>query len=289
MIRGSIENLIKWLDLNEIETWEISASRSKQDNQKVFERKDDEPRDAGIARMREVLDLSDNTILYVTGRKKNQGGTTGLYMETWTNRHEQPVVNSQAIGAIPAVQQGVDQNTVNDMVNRAVMVAVEQEHNKWRLADLERREKELADAKKEFEKSQAGLIGTAIKMGGPWLQQIASAFAPRPAVAIGAVPSDYQQATQQPVIEPHADKQIKEADPESEVEQKVAAPESLDELTAEEQALNEALNRYAEFDPEYCQVLLKFINAVVSGRTINLMNGLVQLDYKTVKDNIMQL
>lgn len=267
MIRGDINNLIKWLDLNEIDTWTVSTSRSKQDNQIVFERKESEPRDASIARMIEVLNLSDNTILYIQGRLAGQKGYVGLYNETWCNKHED--TNAVPMGAVPA-PQSIDSHSVQEMINNAVATAVEHERMIWKQQDLERREKELKDELREFKKHEMSAIGTAIKMAGPFLQPIMQAFAPKTAnVAIGNVPetvADNPPATEIP---------------------DVTQPD--DELSADEIELNEALNRFAEFDPDYAKVLIKLINACTSGKEVSLMGGVVKLDYNTLKQYIMEL
>lgn len=293
MIRGGIDNVIKWLLNNDIEYWTISASRNKSDNQIVFAHgEDDGPRDADFERMKETLALCENNVLYLQGRKTGQKGYVGLYMETFVNKPEQE--RTAAIAGVPEARAGIDPDNVNDLINRAVENAIEKQQMEWQRQDLERREKELREQRREFEANQRTVWGQAVKMAGPFLQQVASAFVPRQGanVAIGTVPGEHTPILpQQP--QPQLVQQPEQQQPEQQPEQQQPEqqqPEPADAAGALEDELNEALNRYADFDPDdYATVLIKLCNAICSGQDIKLMGGMVTVGYDTFKQQILSL
>ena len=63
MIKPGTDNLIKWLDLNKIDTWDLSTTRDKTQNAMIFKSDPEQPREREQQRMVEQLALSENAVI----------------------------------------------------------------------------------------------------------------------------------------------------------------------------------------------------------------------------------
>ena len=258
MIKGDVHKLIDWLNLNDIDNWQIATSRNKQDNSLVFARDMNQPREQEINRMVQIMSLSENTLLYVMGKQTGHTSATGNFCETWQNVCEE---TKQAITGVTPTVAGFDQNSIQKMVNDAV----EKERLRWELDSLKQKQNDFENEKKEFARQQEGVIGTLVKTAYPYLRGIIGNSA---SVAVGSLPAEQVQ-----------EQNIPDAEDQEQGEQQ-------DEQA---QRLGQALLKYRQFDPDYIDVLCKLIDVATSGQPLTFMNGMVKLSYDQIKEQILSM
>ncbi|MEE1174178.1 MAG: hypothetical protein U0K53_01715 [Paludibacteraceae bacterium] len=257
MIKGDINNLVAWLNANNINYWCITAGGTAQSNNKIFESDIENNRDREIARMREVLSLSEHTCVYIAGRQ-NKNQQTGNYSETWCNKIEStPTINT--IGATPQYDEQYIQNKIDN--------AVRQERLNWLEKELEKREKDLAEEKKAFRQDKEGVFGILVEKAAPVLAQ----FFPRASVA-GIAQSETQAQTIRAVEAP--------ADclPQDTTQEDLFTEDESEQLYS-------MVAKFKEFDPDYLSILSKFISLATSGQGLNVMG--ISLSYDQVKKFIL--
>ncbi len=259
MIKQGVENLINWLNINNIQYWTISSSRGDNKNNFVFRMNKEIPREKEIERMREILDMSENSILYVQGYLDG-AGKTGNFAETWQNTNGQPVTQ---IGATP-------QSSPID-IDEKIRIAVEKVRLEYDRKDFENKMKDFKDEQKEFKAEKEGVIGLLVQKAAPVLNQ----FLQKKHLANVAGVED------EPIeVEPIRAKRVEEQEPNQNEEQ---APFSNDEA----ECLNALMIRYKAVDPDFIQLIEKFVEFAESGEQLSIMNGMLKLDYKQIKDMIL--
>lgn len=261
MIKGSINNLIEWLNINEIGTWVLSSTSNLQNNTKLFETKPDEPREKEIERMIRIMDLSENSIVYVFGKKEGCKATVGNYSETWANTSISDRNKCGSVQSTPTNAPFFDENYLTMKID----AAVERERMSWERKELERREAELKEAQKDFRASKEGVMGILVEKAAPFI----GGFLQKQGLAKVA---GIDSAVEANKIE------VKQDD-------KTDAPFSDEEANK----LFEIVKKYKDFDPDYLSVLTKLIEFATSGNQIDLAGGMVKLNYQQIKDIILTL
>lgn len=268
MIRGDIENVVEWIHNCGVKQWVMCKTRNgKQENTVLFKSNPDVPMEQELARMRARFALSENSLIYISGT--NGAEKVGWYYEEWQNG----TPYDQKVGAVPAAPAGVDMSTVQQMID----AAVQKERMEWRERELERREHELRDAMKEWDRQQRDTLNVIMDKAGsilaPWIKR-KMALNAGAHVAVAGVPGDSAAHVQQ-VIEPKAAGE----------DQGSQENDFTDDEANRLQALCE---KYKQFDPDYLVILEKLVNWACSGNDIQVVPGLVSMDYAKIKNLIME-
>lgn len=258
MIKGDINNVIAWLDINGIQQWTVYSGNGASGQGKLFESDIEKTRESEIDRFRQVMALSDNSRVRIDG-KVNPKQQTGKFEEFWANVSA-PV--AQAIGFAPAMDA--------DYIDKKVAAAVQENELRWREKELSKRENSLAEAEKEFKRNQEGIVGILVDKFSPFI----SSFMPRAAVAGVEYPT------------PVAPIPVKTMPAESDATMEAEEPEVF--TVEESDRLFSVISRYKEADPEYLEVLEGLVEFVCSGQPIAVMGGCVKIDYQQVKDIILK-
>lgn len=259
MIKGDINNVIAWLDINGIQQWTVYSGTGASGQGKLFESDIEKTRESEIDRFRQVMALSDNSRVRIDG-KVNPKQNTGKFEEFWANVSA-PV--AQTIGSAPAMDA--------DYIDKKIAAAVQENELRWREKELSKRESTLAEAEKEFKRNQEGIVGILIEKAAPFISQLM----PRAAVAGVESPTPVEPIPVKTMNVHEAIEEISKEEPE------IFTDEEADRLMA-------AMARYKEADPEYLEVLESFVDFVCSGQPIAIMGGAVKIDYQQVKDIILK-
>lgn len=258
MIKGDINNVIAWLDINGIQQWTVYSGNGASGQGKLFESDIEKTRESEIDRFRQVMALSDNSRVRIDG-KINPKQQTGKFEEYWANVSA-PV--AQTIGSAPAMDV--------DYIDKKIAAAVQENELRWREKELSKRETSLAEAEKEFKRNQEGIVGILVDKFSPFI----SSFMPRAAVAGVESPT------------PVAPIPVKTMPAESDATMEA---EEAEVFTVEESdRLYSVIARYKDADPEYLEVLEGLVDFVCSGQPIAIMGGAVKIDYTQVKDIILK-
>ena len=264
MIKGDINNVINWLDLNGIEQWTVYCGAGKNGQGKIFESNFEMPRDSEIERFKKVMLYSENAVMTVHG-KNNPKQQTGIFIETWSNAAPSAI----SIGAAPAFDA--------DYIDSKIKAAVAEERLIWREKELAKRESAVAEAEREYKRNSEGVWGVILEKAGPLLAQI------MPRAAVAGVPGTPTPVAPIPVREVPSETSEFAVEPTSElsVEEDIFTDEEADRLMT-------AMARFKAVDPEFVEVVEGLVDFVCSGQPIAVMNGMVNIDYKQVKDIILK-
>lgn len=256
MIKGDINNVIAWLDINGIQQWTVYSGNGASGQGKLFESDIEKTRESEIDRFRQVMALSDNSRVRIDG-KVNPKQNTGKFEEFWANVSA-PV--AQTIGSAPAMDA--------DYIDKKIAAAVQENELRWREKELSKRESTLAEAEKEFKRNQEGIVGILIEKAAPFISQLM----PRAAVAGVESPT------------PVAPIPVKTIPAESDATMEAEEAEVFTE--EESDRLFSAMARYKDADPEYLEVLEGLVDFVCSGQPLSVFGA--KIDYPMVKNVILQ-
>ena len=257
MIKGDINNVLQWLEMNAIQQWTIFQGSGANGQGKIFESNIEMSMESEIERFRQVMALSENALVKIVG-KVNPKQNTGVFVETWTNSSPAQS-HSMSIGSTPMYDA--------DFIDSKIKAAVAEERMLWREKELVKRENSLAEAEKEFKRNQEGIVGILIEKAAPFISQ----FMPRAAVAGVESPTTVAPI---PVKTMNVHEAIEEI---SEEESEIFTDEEADRLMA-------AMARFKEADADYLEVLEKIVE-IASGKPVSVMN--IHLDYNTIKGYIL--
>lgn len=257
MIKGDINNVLQWLDMNGIQQWTIFQGSGANGQGKIFESNIEMSLESEIERFRQVMALSENALVKIVG-KVNPKQNTGVFIETWTNSSPAQS-HSMSIGSTSSYDA--------DYIDSKIKAAVAEERMLWREKELVKRENSLAEAEKEFKRNQEGIVGILIEKAAPFISQLI----PRAAVAGVESPTPVAPI---PVKTMTVDEAIEEA---REEESEIFTDEEADRLMT-------AMARFKEADADYLTVLEKIVE-IASGKTVSVMN--IHLDYNTIKGYIL--
>lgn len=282
MIKGDVNKLIEWLNLNNIQHWSLALTSATQGNNKVFESNIECPRDAEIERMRQILSLSENSLLYVNGRQ-NTAKNVGNYNETWQNvsakQSGESVAGVPKMDAVGAAALGY---ISPDECDRRIAAAIEKANYERAKEDLERERKEFREEKREFDKVKDGAIGMLIQKAMPY---VGSLFNKQPMHAVagisGTVEADKIEARSPESEEPFEPSEQPESVPESTAEPEIFTDEESDKLFS-------LTEKWKNSDPQYLQVYEKIVSIATSGEPIMVM-GTVKMTYDQLKEMILKM
>lgn len=285
MIKGDINQLIEWLDLNAINFWSLRNTNSLQGNNIVFESNIEQPREKEIERMRNVLALSENTVLYVNGRI-NRDKNVGNYSETWCNVSSKPAesVSGVKMGAVELANLGF---VSADECQRRIEAAIEKANYERAKEDLERERREFREEKKEFDSIKDGAIGMLIQKAAPYIGSLFAGRTPMHNVAgiPGTVEADKIEARSSSEgngSELTDGNNESSQVPDEPAEESVFTDEESDELFT-------LMEKWKNSDPQYLEVLNKVVDIATSGEPISLMGGTVKMQYDQLKDMLLKL
>lgn len=263
MIKAGVDNLISWIKINGINSWYISTTaQSGQDNTRIFVSNPDQSLETELERMRQVLELSDNNLLYIFGKTKSDS-KVGNYMERWRNGGEDaasttigaPQMAAQPLHSVGWISREELDEKINDAVSRERFNQEREQFNRDREA-FERERKEYMD-------NQNGLLALAVNKAAPFISGL---FTDRHVGVAGTK----NAVTAQPIRAAAAEDV--EADNSSFTDEEASRIENL-------------IEQYKAFDPDYLTVLDKFIGMAVSGKPVSV--GMIKLSYNDVKEFIL--
>lgn len=270
MIKPGVDNLIKWLQLNKIQSWYISTTNSSgQDNTRVFCSDPEQDIEIELERMRQTLELCDNSLLYVHG-KAQKDSKVGNYQERWTNgTTADSMSGNKPANAVYGTPTYISREELDDRINEAVA----RERYRVERDNFDAEREKFRAEKEEFDNIKNSAIGIAVEKIAPFIGNIVAGLSGggnRIAVA----------GTNQPIMATPVEPQQLPA-----VEQQAAADELLPFTVAEQERITAILEAYKNYDPEYLDVLDKFIKLAVSGKGISI--GMINLSYADVKQFIL--
>lgn len=257
MIKSGTENLINWLDLNALIEWNIATSRDKQQNNFIFKSNPETSRENEISRMRDVLAISDNQLLYVNG--KNKAGNTGNFSDTWQNLSGV----TQPGASIGSTQPIMDQ----DYIETKIAAALERNNLDWKLKQYEQDLKDFKDEKREYESERNGIVGILVEKAAPLLGGFLQKMNPSMA---GLDDQNFKAKRIKPI-------QVVDDLQEEELEE-VFSEEESDELFT-------LVERWKKVDPEYIQLLEKFVTFAESNDPIKVVG--MKFSYQQIKDLLL--
>lgn len=269
MIKPGIENLTKWLQINRITSWFISTTNSGQDNTRLFTSDPEQSFESELERMRQVLELSSNPVVYVFG-KTNAASKVGNFMERWQNGTENTESVSAANQPVNHAMYGTPTYVSREELDERIMEAVNREKLRSEKEAFEKEKEAFEQEQKEFADAKNSMIGIAIEKAMPFIGQLLGGNR----VAVAGTQGSIQAAPIQPAME---------AEPMEPVETEDAVPFTLDE----QERITEVLERYKNYDPEYLEVLAKFVDLATTGKPVSVMNGMVKLSYSDIKQFIL--
>ncbi len=288
MITGGIDKVVEWLKLNNIIQWSLCTNAQTQANNKIFESNSDAHFEDEIERMKQVVALSQNPMLYINA-KQNAAKSINNYTETWRNMPEasQGVTGcgTQGIGAIPAGYMSPEE------VDRRIETRLAEERYKRDREDFERERKEFRQEKREFDRFKNGAIGSLIEKAMPYLggilgvQPLAEGY--KNVAGVGATAEPSEEIDDIPARRAE-EAQAAEQEAPAAAPAAPQAPAVPDSFTDEEaDKLYVLMQRYKDFDPEYLQVIEKFVELATKGEGITIM-GTFTLTYEQIKDYILK-
>lgn len=260
MINPGIENLINWINLNSIIEWKLANSRDKQANNYVFKSNEDAPFDSEITRMREVLALSENQVLYVQGIAKK--GNTGGFSDTWQNINK---TNSQLQNVSGLNNPSMDQ----DLFEKKIQAALEKNNLDWERKQFERERKEFKDEKREYDSEKSGIVGLLVEKAAPFLGSFMQKMKPQMA---GLEDQNFQ-------AEP-----IRVRENSDVVTDVVTDEEFTDE---ESERLLSLISDWKSKDADYIILLEKIVDFATSDHPIDFMG--MPFSYEKVKEMLIKL
>lgn len=272
MIKPGVDNLINWLRINKIVSWHISATDgSGQDNTRIFTSDPDSSIESEFERMRQTLELTENPVLYIFGKSKADS-KVGNYKERWSNGNPQSMQEPQRPYQ---AMYGTPTYVCREELDERISEAVARERYNVERAAFDAEKAAFVAEKKEFEDVKNSAIGIAVEKLAPFIGSFFQGMAGDRRIAVSGT-NTIQAAPIQ-------------AQPVSTIQEPVEQ-DTMDELpfTVEEQErITEILERYKNYDPEYLDVLAKFVDIAVKGQPISVMNGMVKLSYNDVKTFII--
>ena len=263
MINGGIDNVIEWLNLNNIDTWAISTSKDRSASQYVFRSQEGVPVADEQVRMREVLARSSNPHLYIYGKAGSKGNSANFSEEFTNNVQTQQTQQPMAIS-------GYDQSSIETMVANAV----ERERMAWERKELDREREEVRQAKKEYEEQQSSVLGLLIQKAAPFVQSIMGVQ--QPSLAVGSVANEVSAEP----IKARSAEPVDETEEDVEVSEEVFTDKESEELFA-------IVERWKNVDPDYITVIRRIVEFAESGEPIEVAGGLVKLNYEQIKGMIL--
>ncbi|MGM9818821.1 MAG: hypothetical protein ACI30B_07575 [Paludibacteraceae bacterium] len=243
----SVDNLILWLDKNNLTEWSLRTAKQNDPNSYVFKSDPTQDKQLEIQRMRDVLDLSVNSRLYVSA-KTNKGGTTGNFSEILEAPQAAPVAApaTQTIGYTP------------DELERRITQAVERTNFEWQKKQFEQDRKDFEEARKEFEEKQNGIFGILIEKAAPVIMPYIQGFLQKknPLAQVAGLEQPYK-ADPIPVKENTAETAEQQ-------EKEVFTDEESEKLFA-------LMERFKKVEPDYLTLVESVVVMAESGDSMYMM------------------
>lgn len=157
MITGGVENLIKWIEDNDITEWTLTTRPETKANFFIFKSNSGVPREREIERMKNILSYTDDQYIYINA--KSDGKTNcGNFSQCWANSMYKGST-PYGLGTMPAAP-AVD-------IDAKIETAIMQERMTWQMKELERDRAELKAAKKEFDEEKSSVWGLVVEKAAP--------------------------------------------------------------------------------------------------------------------------
>ena len=251
MKTSNIEDVIKWMEINGIEFWKVSNSRSDK-NGIIFYAEDDEENYLDkLKRFRDFMAVALPGEYYVSGRPKKKQ-TVGIheYRLIVTDDKNANIPAMNGIAQIPS--DYISKSEIAGMVTEAI----EKERTKMEMETLRRRNSELEKENKELDNPFNRILGRF----EPMIGMIMNNYLPKPKqIALGTV---------EPVIDQPEDTQENTPDEFTE-----------DMQTEMNQRVQNAILKWYDADSEFIETL-EFIADFASGEKVL---SALPMDYKTIK------
>lgn len=268
-IKGGVTELVELLNDNNAKAWKIVYDEDKTGAATVFASEEGKSRQDEIDRMIRVLSRTEISRSYVimVPDGKAVADRMNLLKYEFSNMQDNPATVS-GIG-ISGPCSGYSKEDVERMVNDGIERAL----LKKELEDLKAERKEFEEERRQFDERSNGVVGYIIdRLGGAFEQRI------RPTTKVAVAGIDGPDGTVQAF--PDADNEPKP---------KPGQDDPTQSMSDDAKRLASALKQYAEFDPDYIDVLCKLISVATSGKPLSLMGGVVKLSYEQIKEQIMSM
>lgn len=184
---NNIENVIRWLELNNLEFWTVSRNRGS--NSKVFESLEDETLPDRKQRFRDTMKLQPASF-YIVSAKRQKNQTAGLFETEFKNDSGVGAEPAPVQSSGPAVISGIPKEEVSAMIAKAI----EDDRIKRELEDLRKENREL---KKEVDEN-GGAMARVLKRAEPVIGMILEKVVPqRPTVQVAGIEREETDATEE--------------------------------------------------------------------------------------------
>lgn len=254
MIIGDVEAVINWLQLNNCKAFFLGAQKgSRASNDNFFISEDGAPIEQEYERLRKVMELTENDIMYVTCVRSENPSRNNL-TEKWKNTSARQKISGTEEPAQPQFNP-YDPDLIDQKISMAIMT----ERMSWERKELERSRKELERERREFRQDKESILGIAVQKFAP----VIKGMFPKVAVAgvDGTVTAQPIQAAQSGTDE----------------------DEPLDQETNDK--IEMLINDWMQADPDFMQVLEKIVHFAKTGEKINL--GIMQAGYAEFKNLLL--
>ena len=257
-----MENLLNWLEKNDVDEWSLSLSRNRQDNAYIFKSDIEADKDAEIERMKDILDTCEDKLIYVYASKK--GARNAQFCQMWSNLSSTPTHVSASIGATPTYDE--------DYITAKVNAAIEANNLKWEKEKFERELADFKEEKKDYENKRSDFEGRLMQgvLGSPLGQKV-----------LGMLGANLPKVAG---VEGHSP----ETPPIKVIDEKKEEMEDVEYFSKEEnQHLADLIEQWNEVDEEFISVLEKLVTFASSGKNANVMG--MGVSYQKFKDLVLSI
>lgn len=238
----NFQDCVQFILDNKLDGYTVRKGSS--DNDMVFRYDPDASPENNLERLTKIMAYTPGRFFKLKGWK---GANQNRGTFTFDFDNETTGVGSTEPASAQPQTQVINKGYTDEQVKRLVDGAVEKATLQFKLQDLERREKQLADERKEFLSERDSVLGVLVKKAAPMISGFLSS----------------KMGARQPV------QTIGTADAGEDPEQPVPVAE---EATEEEtQHIEDLLNRWAAVEPVFVTLLEKIVSMAEAGdRKYNL-------------------
>lgn len=244
----NVEDVIKWLDLNQNEWFTVSTTND--DNKKVFDSLEDETYEARKRRFRDTMQLCTGGRFVIKAKSNKTAGRGGFTEE---------FANITVGGSAPAVAgvQPVVSGITPDEVERRITDALDRDR---KARELDALRAELKEARAELKENDS-TINRILNRAEPLIGMLMSKMIPGTA-QMGIAGTD-RTIPVDGIVE----------------QQNEVSEEEIDALSAR---IELAVGKWGTADPDFIEVMEFIADFASNGSTISPFPG-INLDYKSIK------
>jgi hypothetical protein len=248
----NVEDVIKWLDLNQNEWFTVSTTND--DNKKVFDSLEDETYESRKRRFRDTMQLCTGG-RFVIKAKSNKTAGRGGFTEEFANITIGG--SAPAVAGVTPVVSGI----TTDELERRITDALDRDRKARRLEELEA---QLKEARAELKESDSA-VNRILLRAEPIIGMIMNKMIP--GTAQMGIAGTTQTIPVDGIVE----------------QQNEVSEEEIDEMSTR---IELAITKWGTADPDFIQVLEFIADFAAGGKEINA--GFMTLTYPTVKGMMLK-